>query len=280
MKNLKKDLFKRLISSFCLIGIVTLLLVFAYVPYFFIPVVGIIALFATVSTKELVNINKQKVVSSNLLLLIFSPLLVISFFFNTVDPIFSNMPLVVIFLFTIAVFVKHFSAVEGSIVDNSVAVFSLIFISVPLGMLVSILYSTKVSSFVDGRLWIVVILLLSKISDIFGYFIGKLFGKNKMIEKVSPNKTWEGSIAGVIATLGVAALVQYFFPEIFNSYLKAIVIGFVTVILSQIGDLSESLLKRDAGVKDSSSIPGIGGVLDSLDSLLFTIPFYYIWLSY
>jgi len=279
MKNLAKDLFKRLVSSFFLISIVTLLIVFAYTPYLSLVVVGIIALFAVVATQELINISKSKVSSSNLALLIFSPLIVISFFLKTVDPIFIKAPLIVFFVFAIVVFVKHFSKIKGSIVDNSVAIFSLIYISVPLGMLVSILYSINSATLVDGRIWIFIILVLSKISDIFGYFIGKLFGKNKMIAKVSPNKTWEGSIAGVIATLGIAVLIQYLAPNIFGGYLKAVLVGSVTVILSQIGDLCESLLKRDADVKDSSKIPGIGGVLDSLDSILFTIPFYYIWLS-
>jgi len=280
MKNLVKDLIKRLISSFFLIGIAALLLIFAYTPYFFIAVIGTIALFSTVATYELSNICKFKSTSANLLLLVFSPLLVVSFFLTTVDPVFLKLPVIIVFLFIILTFIKHFSDVKNAIVDTSIALFSLIYVSVPLGMLVYILYSINGYSLVDGRMWIFIILLLSKISDIFGYFIGKSFGKNKMIENVSPNKTWEGSIAGIIATLGIALLVQYFLPNTFNSYLKAIVIGGITVILSQIGDLSESLLKRDANIKDSSKIPGIGGVLDSLDSLLFTIPFYYIWLGY
>ncbi len=280
MKNLIKDLIKRIVSSFFLIGIVALLLIFAYVPYFFIAVVGTIALFSAVAIYEFSNISKLKSTFANLLLLAFSPMVVISFFLSTVDPLFLKLPIIIVFLFAIIAFIKHFSDVKNSIVDMSVALFSLIYVSVPMGMLVYILYSTNELSLVDGRMWIFIILLLSKISDIFGYFIGKLFGKNKMIENVSPNKTWEGSIAGIIATLGMALLVQYFLPNTFNSYLNAIIIGSITVILSQVGDLSESLLKRDVNIKDSSKIPGIGGVLDSLDSLLFTIPFYYIWLSY
>jgi len=279
MNNLKKDLPKRLLSSFFLISLIAVMLTFAYAKYFAIVVILSIAFLAVVATFELINICKKKVNLFSKLTLIFSPLIVLSFFPLAINPEFINFPVILSFLYLILVFLKHFSNVKNSIVDISVSLFIFIYVSVPLGMLVYILYATELFTSVDGREWVFIILLLSKTSDIFGYFVGKLFGKNKMIERVSPQKTREGSIAGVIATILVALAIQYFFNDSFVSYTNAVVLGLITAILSQIGDLSESLLKRDASVKDSSKIPGIGGILDSLDSLLFTIPFYYIWLN-
>jgi phosphatidate cytidylyltransferase len=274
-----KDLLKRLFFSFCLIGLIALLLTFAYVPFFSFIVAISISLFAMIATYEFMSICKVKVNQPKALLIIFSPLIVLSFFLSAVNEQFSSFPLVLIFLAIIAIFIHHFNSIKDSIAEISIAVFSFLYISVPLGMLVYILYSPLSSDIEDGRIWIVIILALSKISDIFGYFIGKIFGRNKLIEKVSPNKTIEGSIAGVVATLILSIIIQYYFPMAFGNYIMAVLIGLITVILSQIGDLGESLMKRDAKIKDSNKIPGIGGILDSLDSLLFTIPFYYIWLG-
>lgn len=279
MKNLKKDLLKRLFPAFLLIGVISSLLYFAYVSFFSIVVVLAIAFFSVVATYEFINICKTKVKFFDKIILIFSPLMVGAFFLSAINGEFFKLPLFLIFLFIILIFLKHFSSVKDSIVDISVSFFALLYISVPLGMLVYILYAIKPPNLMDGRIWVITILILSKISDIFGYFIGKLFGRNKMIEKVSPNKTWEGSISGGVGTIIAAVAIQYFLPYSFNSYIIAVVVGLMTAVLSQIGDLCESLLKRDAKVKDSNKIPGVGGILDSLDSLLFTIPFYYIWIS-
>jgi phosphatidate cytidylyltransferase len=125
--------------------------------------------------------------------------------------------------------------------------------------------------------------------DIAAYYIGKNFGRHKLAPVVSPNKSWEGAIASVIASIGIAVLVFHFRqninalfthepdPDVLDpaplGMLHVIVLGLVTNVAAQFGDLFESALKRGAGVKDSGTLlPGHGGMLDRIDALLFAIP--------
>lgn len=109
-------------------------------------------------------------------------------------------------------------------------------------------------------------------NDSFAYLGGSLFGKHKMIERISPGKTWEGTIFGILMTIGVSFMVQKFWIN--GDSILWIILGVVVPILATIGDLIESMLKRQAGIKDSGNImPGHGGVLDRFDSLIFVSPF-------
>ena len=113
--------------------------------------------------------------------------------------------------------------------------------------------------------------------------IGKSLGKHKLFKRVSPNKSVEGAVAGVVGSILVFLIVKWieFVPI---SYVFAIISGLIVGIIGQLGDLVESWFKRDAGVKDSSNIlPGHGGILDRFDSLLFVSPafliLYIMWLK-
>jgi phosphatidate cytidylyltransferase len=125
---------------------------------------------------------------------------------------------------------------------------------------------------------------LTWLSDTFAYFGGRRFGRRKLIPAVSPGKTVEGAVAGVAGTVIVGAVYAHF---IFGSWLgiplsaaTGALAGLVISPVAQVGDLAESLLKREAGVKDSGALlPGHGGVLDRFDALLFTIPVTYWLLS-
>lgn len=120
------------------------------------------------------------------------------------------------------------------------------------------------------------------LTDVGAYFVGKSIGAHKLAPVVSPNKTWEGAIGGfVVAGLGMAVLHQLVHAFEWQSYpawsiVEYIAVGAVLSIASQIGDLAQSALKRDAGVKDSGNIfPGHGGVLDRFDGFLFAAPVLY-----
>lgn len=137
-------------------------------------------------------------------------------------------------------------------------------------------------------MWIVLFLIvLIWIFDLAAWFVGRKIGRRKMAPTVSPNKSWEGAIAGVIAVLACSVVGRIIIQAIlghhkFNwfSYGLAIGIGVIVCVLGPLGDLSESLMKRDYGIKDMGSIiPGTGGVMDRLDSTLFTAPavFYLIY---
>lgn len=125
--------------------------------------------------------------------------------------------------------------------------------------------------------WVLVLLLaIVWLGDTGAYYVGKTWGRRKLAPRISPNKTWEGSLAGLLAgVLGAAAWSYWRLGSIEASIL---VLAVVVSIAAQIGDLVESLLKRGAGIKDSGNVlPGHGGVLDRLDALLFAAPV--MWLG-
>src|SRR5215207_6481520 len=123
-------------------------------------------------------------------------------------------------------------------------------------------------------------------ADAGAYYIGRAFGKRKLAPKISPGKTWEGAIGGVVAALAMGALAHFwFFRELPLKYILPLAV--IMTVLGILGDLAESALKRGAGAKDAASIlPGHGGILDRLDSLLFNAPliyyfaFFYFHISY
>jgi len=117
------------------------------------------------------------------------------------------------------------------------------------------------------------IIVLIWSNDTFAYLGGSLFGKHKMIERISPGKTWEGTAIGVIVTFGISFIIPGFISGIDGLWP---VLGILVPIVATIGDLIESKLKREAGIKDSGAImPGHGGILDRFDSLIFVSPFIY-----
>jgi len=132
----------------------------------------------------------------------------------------------------------------------------------------------------DGRYWVLLLIASVWIGDTFALVVGKLWGRHPLSPRISPNKTVEGFIA---CFGGVLVVVMIFHRLLLSpiSPLAMILSALGIGLFSQIGDLSESLLKRQAGVKDSGSlIPGHGGMLDRLDSFLFSAPFLYYFLHF
>ncbi len=131
----------------------------------------------------------------------------------------------------------------------------------------------------DSGLGFVVLMFTAiLLTDIGAYYIGRHFGKRKLAPVISPNKTIEGSIGGIIFALLGALVIGYF---INLEWYIALIAGLLCTVFAQIGDLSESLIKRDAGVKDSGdSLPGHGGFLDRTDSFVFAIPIMYYFCYY
>ena len=123
--------------------------------------------------------------------------------------------------------------------------------------------------------WLVVITALG--TDICAYFAGVTMGKHKLCPKISPKKTWEGAIGGVVGSMILSGLFGFFFAK--PMLIHCLIIGFAASIISMFGDLTASIFKRKMGIKDYGNlIPGHGGILDRFDSVLFTGPaiYYYV----
>ncbi|MEA3328202.1 MAG: phosphatidate cytidylyltransferase [Candidatus Omnitrophota bacterium] len=161
---------------------------------------------------------------------------------------------------------------ESAIVNISVSLFGLLYIAWFFSFFIKLRYLD------NGGLWISFVVLVCKLGDVGAYFIGKRFGRHKLIQRISPNKSIEGSLGGFLTSVLVAYSARLFLPAV--SFIHLLILGVLLGILGQLGDLAESLLKRDSQVKDSGRIiPGFGGVLDLIDSLLFTTPVLYFYLT-
>ncbi|UCG35025.1 MAG: phosphatidate cytidylyltransferase [Candidatus Omnitrophota bacterium] len=136
----------------------------------------------------------------------------------------------------------------------------------------------RVRQLPEGALLTGFLLAVTKSSDIGAFFWGKKFGKTPLIKRVSPQKSREGAISGFSTSFIIGVIFTFFITTI--GFWAKILIIIILALVSQLGDLFESLIKRDCQVKDSGKIlPGMGGVLDVIDSLIFTAPTFYLYLT-
>lgn len=136
----------------------------------------------------------------------------------------------------------------------------------------------------SGRNWVFLVLFVTWVSDTTAFLVGRGLGRHKLAPTISPGKTWEGTIGGICGGIAVSTL--FFTPTPLQLPLtsgQAILLGAITSILGQVGDLVESLLKRNLGVKDSGNLmPGHGGILDRIDSLILAgivVYYYAVWVA-
>lgn len=130
----------------------------------------------------------------------------------------------------------------------------------------------------DGLGFVVMMFVAILLTDVGCYYAGTRFGKHKLAPVISPNKTIEGSVGGAVSAITGALIVGYFIGV---EWYLSVIAGLICTAFAQIGDLCESLIKRDAGVKDSgNSLPGHGGFLDRTDSFVFTIPVMFYFCKY
>lgn len=184
-------------------------------------------------------------------------------------------------LFIIAVlltiFILQFTRSESNqaIVGVSTTIFGILYISWTFSFMMKLKLISQ-GSLPAGSLLVAFLLLVTKVGDIGAYFIGTYFGKHSLIPRISPKKSVEGAVGGFIFSVAAAIASKAFLPSVPVYHL--LVLGCLLGVLAQIGDLSESLIKRDSQVKDSANlIPGLGGVLDLVDSILFTAPTLYFY---
>jgi phosphatidate cytidylyltransferase len=174
-------------------------------------------------------------------------------------------------IFTIAIFKKGMVSFTNALFTIGGILYAVLPFAL-LNELVCLDVSDSESNF--NPMLILGIIFLIWSNDTFAYLGGSIFGKNKMIERISPGKTWEGTAIGVFVTFGLSFSFGKLVYPLDNWIWQVLGIG--VPILATIGDLLESKLKREAGIKDSGNImPGHGGILDRFDSLIFVSPFVY-----
>lgn len=152
----------------------------------------------------------------------------------------------------------------------------LFFIVLPASLMI-FLQQGRLPENTSGPFVLLTIILLIWVNDIFAYLTGISIGRHKLFSRISPKKTWEGSIGGLLASIGAAWLIARYASWINPE--TAIPLALIIVVTGSFGDLIESMLKRQSGIKDSGKlIPGHGGVLDRFDATFFSVPFAFAYL--
>ncbi|MBO6025890.1 MAG: phosphatidate cytidylyltransferase [Bacteroidales bacterium] len=153
---------------------------------------------------------------------------------------------------------------------------SMTYLSLPVALML-FMYRKDFFMGLSGPKLLLLIFALLWVNDTFAYLTGRLLGKHKLFPRISPGKTIEGSIGGLVFTIAGIIVFSHFVDWL--PMKKAIGMGLIAVVFGTLGDLCESMLKRQAGVKDSGKlIPGHGGILDRFDSVLFAVPFVFVFL--
>ncbi len=154
------------------------------------------------------------------------------------------------------------------------------------GVLIATMVGLRLQS---GFAWVILAFVVSWMNDILAYFAGRFLGRHLLLPKVSPKKTWEGFAGGMVGSvfgaLGVRAVFLWLPQPAGEAFAltpaACVLLGLGAGVLGPLGDFSESMLKRAAGVKDSGNlIPGHGGLLDRIDALLFVVPWIYLWATF
>jgi|SRR5690554_314168 len=259
-------MYKRILTS--VIGIPLLILIISLggvpllVSLIIVTSIGLYELYKTYKITNKIYILIEIIISIGLLLVMFLfkdfilPYLIIIFIFQYIYQLFTRTP---------------------SFEDGLLGFSGIIYISLPLG---HILLFDKMM-YGNYLVWLVFIIAWS--TDTFAYFTGIYLGKNKLYPSISPKKTIEGSIGGIVGSLIICIIYGMYLNIIHDisiSLLHFVILGIITSIISQFGDLTASLIKRNYGVKDFGNIfPGHGGVLDRFDSILFTAPIVYYYIN-
>ncbi|HXR03625.1 MAG TPA: phosphatidate cytidylyltransferase [Verrucomicrobiae bacterium] len=188
-----------------------------------------------------------------------------------------------IILFVLGLCVRQFVSRSNTtgIATIAATLFGLMYVPWLLNFVQKINFFTGIGD--GGKFYVLYFILVTKFSDTGAYAVGSLIGRHKMVPRISPGKTWEGFGGAILVSTGASVAFAHFFGAkmIGMNLLHAVILGVVLSITAVIGDLIESLFKREAGVKDSGRLfPGIGGILDLLDSLLFNAPIMYLYLRH
>jgi len=248
-----------------------------------IALLALIFIFVCLGSKEYVEILKNKGFFPSLKIIIFADLLLaVLSYFNRFDLVTLAFTAASISAFMWVLFKGH----QPYIANVSTTILGFVYGGwFPLHLLfLRGLNAENYQGFLklniqnDGLGYVMLLFTVVVLTDTGSYYFGKKFGKHKLAPTVSPKKTIEGAIGGTICAIAAAFIVGHFIK--LNWY-QCLIAGFLITIFAQIGDLCESLIKRDAGVKDSGTLlPGHGGLLDRTDSYILSVPVLFYYLKY
>ena len=246
--------------------------------YSFLAVFGTILVFGLFEFYRMVEKDTSHAISKifNILLgviIFLSVFLHLEGIFTSLMPIFILLYLLI--LIASAIFIRRDDIFHGIIYS----VFGQVYITMPLSLLMLISYSLPADIAGSGydSVLVLALFIFLWVNDTAAYFIGSLIGKHKLIVHISPKKSVEGFIAGIFFTI----LASLIFPHVYTGFSVTFWIGFAVIVSlsGTVGDLFESLIKRTYNVKDAGDlIPGHGGILDRIDSLLIAIPAVFLYL--
>lgn len=273
-------LHKRLISSFFIIAILSFIVVQSKGSMAFAVLIftNILVAFGMIDFMYITNRGGSKLLRTYGLImgLLLHTMLFFRYFFHepSSEFIIQCTTLILLGMFLIQLFRQE---TQFTIHGICTTMCSIVYVVWLFSYIMRIIYLQEI----DGRWAILALLVITKAGDIFAYFVGSNFGKHKLIPKISPNKTIEGSIGGIVGSIILSIIVVKIIPLAGFSTLDALILGVALGAFGQLGDLAESMLKRNGKVKNSGEyIPGMGGVLDLLDSILFSAPVMYYYIRY
>lgn len=271
----------RALSAFFFVIILVAGIYFDYLSFlilFFI--VAVIAQFEYYRLAQKLHAQPYKLIGylSGVLVFLYFSCVGLSFYFKTDLSDLMNVTGALLMLIPSLLLLKALFSQSGDVLSNvQHTILGVLYPVFPFALLISFPFTWDGNQFQYVYFKVLGIIFLIWSNDTLAYLGGSIFGKNKMYERISPGKTWEGTITGAVGAIVVGFLLNL--NNTYNSQLIWPSIALLVAIFGTIGDLVESMLKRLAGVKDSGQImPGHGGALDRFDSLIFVTPFVYVFL--
>jgi phosphatidate cytidylyltransferase len=262
---------KRLIFGAIYVGVLTFGILFSKIS--FISLFFALMLVTLYEFTTIINLKSVFPYIIAVLLFIFANVLNVK---DIPSRLLSDYAGIALFLSFFGAFISILFAKKDEVVSHLGKIFlSIIYIAVPFTLIAQIPFINNEFTFVNTTILGVFILIW--VNDSFAYLIGKNFGKHKLLERISPNKTIEGFVGGMVFTFIGGYILSLYFTKM--TMVNWLVFAAIVSIFGVLGDLIESMFKRQAGAKDSSNfIPGHGGFLDRLDSVIFAAPFIFIYL--
>lgn len=193
----------------------------------------------------------------------------------------NDFEVALLVVFVLGLCIRRF--VSKTVTDGLTAISTTLFGLMYVPWLLNFIQKIVFLPGVDGRYYVLYFILVTKFSDVGAYLTGSLIGRHKMIPRISPGKTWEGFAGAIVISTAASLVFAHYLGHRLEgmTVLHATILGVLLSSAAVVGDLIESLFKREAGTKDSGHIfPGIGGILDLLDSLLFNAPLMYLYLRH